>query len=226
MKDYVARKTTKAGRVSDVEVPRPPETSLGERILIARFEASALRSEKLTQERLGGLVSRELSKGAPVTAATVSRWESGDTVPSVTTLAAIARVCGVDPGWLAFGAESAAPGPRRGARPPAPVQGAVRDEPRREESAQDPQSWLKRQQRIHQGRLARLTAELKDAYRASPSVARAGRIRHLTAELRHLDQWLDRAKEAAEASARLAREGSAPRSPRELMLESTGEATE
>jgi transcriptional regulator with XRE-family HTH domain len=198
--------------VSDVEVPRPPETSLGERILIARFEASALRSEKLTQERLGGLVSRELSKGAPVTAATVSRWESGDTVPSVTTLAAIARVCGVDPGWLAFGAESAAPGPRRGARPPAP--------------AQDPQSWLKRQQRIHQARLARLTADLKDAYRASPSVARAGRIRHLTAELRHLDQWLDRAKEAAEASARLAREGSAPRSPRELMLESTGEATE
>jgi transcriptional regulator with XRE-family HTH domain len=216
--------------VSDIEVRRPPETSLGERILIARFEASALRSEKLSQERLGGLVSRELSKGAPVTAATVSRWESGDTVPSVTTLAAVARVCGVDPGWLAFGAESAAPGPRRG-KPPVTGQGPVRDEPRRdeprrEEPAQDPQSWLKRQQRIHQARVAKLNAELKDAYRASPSVARASKIRHLTAELRHLDQWLDRAKEAAEASARLARDGAPARSPRELMLETTGEATE
>jgi len=216
--------------VSDIEVRRPPETSLGERILIARFEASALRSEKLSQERLGGLVSRDLSKGAPVTAATVSRWESGDTVPSVTTLAAIARVCGVDPGWLAFGAESAAPGPRRG-KPPVTGQGPVRDEPqregpRREEPAQDPQSWLKRQQRIHQARAAKLNAELKDAYRASPSVARASKIRHLTAELRHLDQWLDRAKEAAEASARLARDGAPARSPRELMLETTGEATE
>ena len=216
--------------MSDIEVRRPPETSLGERILIARFEASALRSEKLSQERLGGLVSRDLSKGAPVTAATVSRWESGDTVPSVTTLAAIARVCGVDPGWLAFGAESAAPGPRRG-KPPVTGQGPVRDEPqregpRREEPAQDPQSWLKRQQRIHQARAAKLNAELKDAYRASPSVARASKIRHLTTELRHLDQWLDRAKEAAEASARLARDGAPARSPRELMLETTGEATE
>jgi transcriptional regulator with XRE-family HTH domain len=211
--------------VSDIEVRRSPETTLGERILIARFEASALRSEKLSQERLGVLVSRELSKGAPVTAATVSRWESGDTVPSVTTIAAIARVCGVDPGWLAFGAESAAPSPRRG-RPQIAGQSVARDEPRREEPAQDPQSWLKRQQRIHQTRLAKLNAELKDAYRASPSAARASKIRHLTAELRHLDQWLDRAKEAADASARLARDGVPARSPRDLMLESTGEATE
>ena len=211
--------------MSEIEVRRSPETSLGERILIARFEASALRSEKLSQERLGALISRELSKGAPVTAATVSRWESGDTVPSVTTIAAIARVCGVDPGWLAFGAESAAPSPRRG-KPEIPGQSVTRDDPRREEPAQDPQSWLKRQQRIHQSRLAKLNADLKDAYRASPSVARASRIRHLTAELRHLDQWLDRAKEAADASTRLARDGAPARSPRELMLESTGEATE
>ena len=219
--------------MSDIEVRRSPETSLGERILIARFEASALRSEKLSQERLGALVSRELSKGAPVTAATVSRWESGDTVPSVTTIAAIARVCGVDPGWLAFGAESTAPSPRRG-RAQLPAQSVARDELRRDglgamdrgATGSGPQSWLKRQQRIHQTRLAKLNADLKDAYRASPSVARASKIRHLTAELRHLDQWLDRAKDAADASARLAREGSPTRSPRELMLESTGEATE
>ncbi|MFI5248569.1 MAG: helix-turn-helix domain-containing protein [Gemmatimonadales bacterium] len=219
--------------MSDIEVRRSPETSLGERILIARFEASALRSEKLSQERLGALVSRELSKGAPVTAATVSRWESGDTVPSVTTIAAIARVCGVDPGWLAFGAASTAPSPRRG-KPQHPAESVAGDEPRperpdelrRDEPALDPQSWLKRQQRLHQTRLAKLNADLKDAYRASPSVARASKIRHLTAELRHLDQWLDRAKEAADASARLARDGSPTRSPRELMLERTGEATE
>jgi transcriptional regulator with XRE-family HTH domain len=221
--------------VSDIEVRRSPDTSLGERILIARFEASALRSEKLSQERLGALVSRDLSKGAPITAATVSRWESGDTVPSVTTIGAVARVCGVDPGWLAFGAESAAPSPRRG-RAQLPAQSVVRDEPHRDEPrrqelhredpSQDPQSWLKRQQRVHQTRLAKLNAELKDAYRASPSVARANKIRHLTAELRHLDQWLHRATEAADASVRLARDGAPARSPRELMLESTGEATE
>jgi len=106
--------------VSDIEVRRSPETSLGERILIARFEASALRSEKLSQERLGGLVSRELLKGAPVTAATVSRWESGDTVPSVTTIAAIARF--LDDGLAAARGEAIAdsvaaePGASRGER--------------------------------------------------------------------------------------------------------------
>lgn len=211
--------------MSETEIRKPPEMSLGERILLARFEASALRSEKLSQERLGVLVSRELSKGAPVTAATVSRWESGDTVPSVATVAAVARVCGVDPGWLAFGAECAAPSPRRG-KPQPPDERAEREEPRRDDPEQDAQSWLRRQQRIHQARLAKLNTELKDAYRASPSVARASKIRHLSAELNDLDRWLDRVKEAAATSMRLARDGEPRRSPRELLLESTGEAVE
>jgi transcriptional regulator with XRE-family HTH domain len=211
--------------VSEIEIQKPTEMTLGERILLARFEASALRSEKLSQERLGVLVSRELSKGAPVTAATVSRWESGDTVPSIATLAAVARVCGVDPGWLAFGAESAAPSPRRGKRQLAD-QPPEREDPRRETHEQDVQFWLRRQQRIHQVRLAKLNTELKDAYRASPSVARASKIRDLTVGLDHLDRWLDQVKQAAETSMRIARDGEPRRLPNEILRENTGEAAE
>ena len=192
---------------------------------MARFEASALRGEKLSQERLGALVSRELAKGAPITAATVSRWESGDAAPSVASLAAVARVCGVDPGWLAFGADSAAPGPRRG-KPQLADQPPEHEDPHLENHEQDVQSWLRRQRRIHQTRLAKINTDLKDAYRASPSVTRAGKIRELTLELDHLDRWLDRVKDAAEASLRPTPEGEPWRSPREILRESTGEAAE
>jgi transcriptional regulator with XRE-family HTH domain len=42
---------------------------------------------------------------------TVSHWESGASEPGTATLAALAALAGVDPGWLAFGSASSAPDP-------------------------------------------------------------------------------------------------------------------
>jgi transcriptional regulator with XRE-family HTH domain len=85
---------------------------IGIRIFHARLEASAQRREQLSQHAVGALVAELLRRRRPITAATVSRWESGDALPSLPTVDAIARACGVDPGWLAFGERSRAPSPR------------------------------------------------------------------------------------------------------------------
>ena len=91
-------------------IPTPKE--VGERIFSARLEASAEERERIAQDRLGALVGGYLGKESAVTAATVSRWEAGLAMPSIASIAAVAAVCGVDPGWLAFGSASKAPGPR------------------------------------------------------------------------------------------------------------------
>ena len=67
-----------------------------------------LRTKRpLDQRELGQLVSRELRGRRPITQPTVSRWFRGSE-PPLATIRAIAKVLGVDPGWLAFGAASAA----------------------------------------------------------------------------------------------------------------------
>ena len=96
--------------------------NLGERVYSARLEASAAQHRRISQVDLGVMVARALGEKRAISAATVSRWESGDALPSVPTVAAIAKVCGVDPGWMAFGADSLAPSPRQQVvkvRPPA-----------------------------------------------------------------------------------------------------------
>jgi transcriptional regulator with XRE-family HTH domain len=85
---------------------------LAERILQARLAYSMATKSKVSQEALGALVSERLGREQRITGATVSRWESGGAVPDLATVEAIAEVCGVDPGWLAFGEKSAAPAPR------------------------------------------------------------------------------------------------------------------
>lgn len=59
--------------------------------------------------------TRRVSKalGRPLHAGTARKWLEGATVPDeLETFVAIAEVTGVDPGWLAFGVASKAPGPR------------------------------------------------------------------------------------------------------------------
>jgi transcriptional regulator with XRE-family HTH domain len=85
---------------------------LGERILASRLEASAETGARVSQEQLGAWVGAALNKDQPITPATVSRWEAGLAMPSLETVLAIARMCGVDPGWLAYGSHSRAPSPR------------------------------------------------------------------------------------------------------------------
>ena len=98
-------------KTQEVSPIATPET-LGARIFRARVELTISGGRKVTQASLGAMVSKHLGRRVPpVTGATVSRWESGDTVPDVQTVEAIAAACQVDPGWLAFGTKSGAPSP-------------------------------------------------------------------------------------------------------------------
>jgi hypothetical protein len=73
---------------------------------------SADEGARVSQEALGGRVAHHLNDPRPVAGATVSRWETGESVPDLETLAAIGAVCRVDPGWIAFGSASNAADPR------------------------------------------------------------------------------------------------------------------
>jgi transcriptional regulator with XRE-family HTH domain len=86
--------------------------SLGQRIIIARTMLSLAEGERVSQEVLGARLAKQLNDPQPITGATVSRWETGESVPDLETLAAIGAVCGVDPGWIAFGSASKAADPR------------------------------------------------------------------------------------------------------------------
>jgi len=86
--------------------------TVGERIVVARMVLSADEHARISQEALGARVAQHLNDPRPITGATVSRWETGESVPDLETLAAIGAVCRVDPGWIAFGAASNAADPR------------------------------------------------------------------------------------------------------------------
>ena len=88
--------------------------TVGDRIVVARMVLSADELAKVSQEALGARVAEHLNDPRPITGATVSRWETGESVPDLETLAAIGAVCRVDPGWIAFGAASSAADPRDG----------------------------------------------------------------------------------------------------------------
>ncbi len=91
--------------------PSRPGAGLGRRVLRARMEASADEPKMISQSTLGLLVGRRLGVEKGISGATVSRWEADESTPDLATVRAIAEVCRVDPGWLAFGEGSKAPGP-------------------------------------------------------------------------------------------------------------------
>ena len=78
-----------------------------------RPDAPAAQAERVSPGALAELVSARLAAaGTPRTVSSdeVVTWFA-DSLPDLRTTAAIAEVCGVDPGWLAFGPASAAPSP-------------------------------------------------------------------------------------------------------------------
>lgn len=82
---------------NDVQpIPRP-----GEGVFAERYKGCAARL-KGSRERLG-LSLRELSAAAQVSYQAVLYTESGQTVPRVDTIEAIAVALDVAPGWLAYG---------------------------------------------------------------------------------------------------------------------------
>lgn len=86
---------------------------LGERIQVCRAVLHAEGASGGSQAGFGQALAIKMGLSKPVSGATVSRWESGEFEPDLSTLVAIARLSGVDAGWLAFGEYSQAPDPKK-----------------------------------------------------------------------------------------------------------------
>jgi len=79
----------------------------GKRVFRAHLTLSARLERKVENVEVAGWVSQELGKDKAISPSTVGRWHDG-AEPNLTTIRAMARVYGVDPGWLAFGSETTA----------------------------------------------------------------------------------------------------------------------
>jgi transcriptional regulator with XRE-family HTH domain len=204
----------------------PAEALLGDRIMLARLEASAKTGERVSQERLGLLIGPALGKAA-VTAATVSRWESGDALPSLVAVGAIARVCGVDPGWLAFGAETTAPGPVR-RRPDSDRHRVHRylGILKAEELKPRIEKWLRQQGRVAAGRLNKINGELSRAHKMPRGPDSQKRIALAQARLKAHAEWLERISQAAADSLRLAMNEGEWRSPADFLQDAENQPKE
>lgn len=73
--------------------------SFGQRLFQARLAYSAEKGRQVTQA--------ELARLAGVSTAAWSTWEAGRSQPPLETIGKVAKVLGVDPGWLAFGTQHA-----------------------------------------------------------------------------------------------------------------------
>lgn len=93
--------------------------TLGRRIFLAHLELSYRLGRKVTLAEFGQMIAKQMGRGAPFTAAAVSRWESGSQNPTPTIVEAIAAITHTDPGWISHGRRSAAPRPLRQDQPPA-----------------------------------------------------------------------------------------------------------
>ena len=70
------------------------------------------KGQQLSQQWLGRELGLELGRESAVDQGLISYWLSGKKTPGdYETMVGLARVLGVDPGWLAFGEASEAPGP-------------------------------------------------------------------------------------------------------------------
>lgn len=83
----------------------------GGRVTGAGIVRDAASTDYPTQGALGVHLARALRREEGIPAATVSRWEAGLTTPDLEMIRTIAQIAKVDPGWLAFGNESASPSP-------------------------------------------------------------------------------------------------------------------
>lgn len=82
----------------------------GDRLFTAMLVLQGTSREKISETELGRRVAALLEREKPFSQTAVSGWLDG-AFPEVVTVGAIAEVCGVDPGWLAFGEKSKAEPP-------------------------------------------------------------------------------------------------------------------
>lgn len=85
------------------------DTGFAERLYASLLHLAAREGKEVSDTEVGRRVGKRLGRGALGYGA-VYKWKRG-TVPGVSTVLAIAAVCGVDPGWLGFGEDSRAPAP-------------------------------------------------------------------------------------------------------------------
>jgi hypothetical protein len=80
--------------------------ALAARMAKARFAAQDRYGRNLSYSAIGEMVERELGGEIEYSASSIKRYFDAEvTRVSVQVLLAYARVCGVPPGWLAFGDE-------------------------------------------------------------------------------------------------------------------------
>jgi hypothetical protein len=85
-------------------------TGFTERLVSLYFNYQGRLGRQVTLREIGTEVARAMGRPRPFAPSAVSRWFDG-AEPDLATITGIARVFGVDPGWLAFGGDSAAPAP-------------------------------------------------------------------------------------------------------------------
>ena len=81
------------------------------RFYVARKVLDLRSGRDVNDVDFGGMVAKLLGKKAPYSSGSVSQWRSEEQIPPARVQLAIAEACGVDPGWLTYGAKSAAPTP-------------------------------------------------------------------------------------------------------------------
>lgn len=88
----------------------PDPVDVAKRIFVSYMHLNARLGRAAKLEELGKWIGDARGTDAP-DKGTVSRWATGEQKPDLATIEAIAAVCGVDPGWIAFGEKTGAPAP-------------------------------------------------------------------------------------------------------------------
>ncbi len=89
-----------------------PTSGFAKRLFEALILHSGRQGRMVRHTELGEAIAQAMQREQPLTGAAVGRWFRGVAMPDIPTVRAVAAVLGVDPGWLAFGDDSAAPGPQ------------------------------------------------------------------------------------------------------------------
>lgn len=88
------------------------DEGLTARMFRAQHHREGQLGHKLVLREIGEAVARELGRSEPLAPSVIARWLNGSQEPKgIAEWAALAKTFQVDPGWLAFGEDSAAPDP-------------------------------------------------------------------------------------------------------------------
>lgn len=85
-------------------------TGVGMRLGLAHVHLMGQLGARVTLAQLAERVSREHGERS-FAAPQMSDYQKAKAMPPLDVIAAYAKACGVDPGWIAFGASTAAPAP-------------------------------------------------------------------------------------------------------------------